>query len=446
MIRGAAAARRGIERQPAEAGEVDLRPGVGVLLSDAGDAVAVRLGGVALDIARGQPGNAGEHGERTGKGRAVAALFLEQEPGDEVARERWLALVEGIRKAALQIQAQRAGTVEGVGGGRGDLLRDLKDRGLDRGGQLQIGGPDRLEIRIGFVIRGEHGLADAVRGRVDQAAGEGIAVPGGQAARGKDLAGGRKVADDAVALGREEALGQKERAGGVRAHDDLERAGGGQHGKDGFFRTVLVKEIAAQLGKARIDEQIAAARGGICPGQAGVLVFDRGAKQRAARRFDLHDGIVRGRSRAAQTLLPQRLIAGGGEGKRGAGIGEEEIIPDGLLDAQGEGVQRGHGTPGQRHAQQRERENQRGHGQKARGADAARPADEYQRGEQGDERQGIDAKAQQRDDEQLEHGEEGQREERLIAAGEGRADAGEQNREQRRERTRIGGQREGLAV
>ena len=132
MIRSVAAARRGIERKPAEAGKVDLRPGVGILLGDAGDAVAVRLGGVALDIARGQSGDAGEHGECAGEGRAVAALFLEQEPGDEVARERRLALGEGIREAALQVQAQRAGTVKAVSGGGGDLLRDFKDGGLAR--------------------------------------------------------------------------------------------------------------------------------------------------------------------------------------------------------------------------------------------------------------------------------------------------------------------------
>ena len=76
-------------------------------------------------------------------------------------------------------------------------------------------------------------------------------VPGLQAARGEELAGGGKVGDDALAGGREEALGEVEGARRLAHHQHRHRL----HRRDGVderpVRARGIKEVAPQEEKPR---------------------------------------------------------------------------------------------------------------------------------------------------------------------------------------------------
>ena len=263
-----------------------------MLLGDARDAVRIRLGGIALDIAGRKPDAAGEHAHACGKGGAVALLLLEEEPGDEVACERRFPLGKRIGEGALQIGLDRCGAVEVVGRMRRDLAGELINAGFHRVGQLQVGAADGVRI---IVLRGrgrEHGAAHARGIRGNQPAGEGIDVAAGEGARGEYLAGGGIIRHDAASPDGGEALGQKEGACGVCEHGDGQGLGAGKHGRSFPAGAGLVEQIAPERGETGTDEQITPATGRIRPGKARVFVADSRAQERPLRGLDLHDRVV----------------------------------------------------------------------------------------------------------------------------------------------------------
>ena len=401
-----------------------------LLLRDARHAVAVRNGGIALDVAGGEADHARHHRHGRRKGGAVALPLVQQKPGDEIPAGGRHVLRERIRVGAAQIGAERGRAVKI----RLRVLRDLPGQRVNAGfnavRQRQIVGAHRVGVSVAVVRGGQHGLADSGGIAAQAEPRERVAVAEGEAARAEDLAGRGKIRHDFMPRERRKALGEVERAGRVGAHEHGDGFPGGELRANRVARAFLIEQIAAERVKARIDIQIAPAGRRIRPSVAVVFVFDRAAKQRAPRGANLHHrGILRV-GRAAELRDAERLVARRAERKGRARVGEKEIVVEHPADALGKLIQFRRNLRGKRHEQRRRGQNGGAQRHDAPRPNAGRAAAEQQRENQRQQRRGADLRAEKRDDEQQRDFKQRQREKRLFASGERRANARKDEREQ----------------
>ena len=168
----------GIKVQPAEAAEINLRPGVGVLAGDQGHPVLLRHGQKTRRVSGGQPGDAAKHRHGGGEIGAVALLFPDQEPGHEVHPLRGHLGVQRIVIISAQIILNGQGLFIGRIAARRGFGGNIENILLNVPGQLQI---DLFHLRVMGILHvgaGVHGVfRGPAAGHVGQI-GDGIIVPG----------------------------------------------------------------------------------------------------------------------------------------------------------------------------------------------------------------------------------------------------------------------------
>ena len=222
---------------------------------------------------------------------------------------------------------------------RSQLLCQKQDVVVNAFRQRQIALAHSIKVWICGIVAFKHRTTHVLARAGQAAASKGVARAGFKAPCGEELGGRGKVSDDVFTGGRSKALRYEERARGIGAH-------GNDHGfcdqhavADCGTGPHLIKQVAAQLRKAGIDEQVTPLVGSITPGAAGVIVFNGAAQERSAGRVDLHDGGIGRGNTAAEPVGAERLPAGGAQGKGGAGVSEKEIVIDLLLQTLSKGGQ-----------------------------------------------------------------------------------------------------------
>ncbi len=299
---------RGVERQPAETVQINLRPRVRVPARDQRHTAFVGRHEIARHIPGGQPRHAAHHRHRRGEIGAVARLFLaQQEPCQKVhvvGRRGGVQIITVVvRKEALDARRgviRRRALPDGFGDERAHLVLHIVGDGEVLRGDLGVmrvrgvrGGGDQ---RLGIVV------ADA-EGQIAHR----VFVADGEIARQEQFGGGVVVQYHAVArdLDAARALRRVQRCRRVGEHMDFDRRLR-RRARVGA-RQRYVEQRVAQRGKGRGNVQIAAARQRIVPHRARVHVLRRGAQTHRAVGGHLHHRAVARAGRAAQPRRERQI-------------------------------------------------------------------------------------------------------------------------------------------
>ena len=160
-----------------------------------------------------------------------------------------------------------------------------------------------------------------------------VDVAGGKVARDEHLAAAVEVRHHIAARAqRHDALGHEERRCARIGHAYGDRARSQQAGAlpDDIGRQVHIEGGFPFLLPARGDPEVAPAAGGIVPRAAGVFIAHGAAQICSVGRFNHHDEAFPWVCRAAELILPLRVIALGGQAEHVARLGEEEVILNAL--------------------------------------------------------------------------------------------------------------------